>query len=255
MEAQLLPTPLSPHPCAARHDPLCWRASTSTTTTRTPTMRTAPPLPGKLSTSLAHSPSISTTLATGQVGEQWDMQTCSHTGTLQYSVMICKSLVYVPWRPGNVVPSMLSYYLIWKVEYCQLQPAWVYKSLPDLSVFRQCRFFCSKFRLHQPGQAGCCEKCKHCERARSLSRLIRQYLYEWRAGIGLGSSAGSCGPQHGLRFSSWCVSLQLSFSGTGWRPAQPIWEHCAAELRRKRDERRKSCVTFSHKQCSQKDAQ
>lgn len=67
-EALVSPTPLSPHPCAARHVPPCWRASTSTTTTPTPTMRTAPPHPGKLNTSHAHSLSTSTTLATGQVG-------------------------------------------------------------------------------------------------------------------------------------------------------------------------------------------
>lgn len=108
MEAQLSPMPLCPHPCAARHGPPCWRASTSITTTPTPTMRTAPPLPGKLSTSHAHSPSISTTPATGQVGEQ----RLSYIATFLYTTISLKGLMYVHQRPVNAVLVMFSHYFL-----------------------------------------------------------------------------------------------------------------------------------------------
>lgn len=58
----------------------------STTTTPTPTMRTAPLLPGKLSTSHAHLLSTSTTPATGQVGDYEDVQT--HTQKLKFNNQI-----------------------------------------------------------------------------------------------------------------------------------------------------------------------
>lgn len=41
--------------------------------------------------------------------------------------------------------------------------------------------------------------------------------------------SGSFGLQHGLRFSSRCVSLQLGFSGTSWLPAQSTGEGCAGK--------------------------
>lgn len=49
-------------------------------------MRTAPLLPGKLSMNHAHSLSISTTLATEQVGEHIDIHLC-FIYTLHYTVM------------------------------------------------------------------------------------------------------------------------------------------------------------------------
>lgn len=61
------PTPLWPHPCAARPGHPCSRGSTCTTITSTPTMKTAPLPPGRQCTSRGPLPCISTTLATEQV--------------------------------------------------------------------------------------------------------------------------------------------------------------------------------------------
>ena len=105
MGALLLPMPLFPHPCAARHDPPCWRASTSTTTTPTPTMRTARRLPGKLSTSHAHSPSTSTTPATGQVGEREDV----HTQTLDTSGISVLVNISLMLKTLSVTPPVILY--------------------------------------------------------------------------------------------------------------------------------------------------
>lgn len=99
-EARLSPMPLSPRLCAARRGPPCWRASTSTTTTRIPTTRTAPPLPGRPSTSRAHLLCISTTPATGQVGEHRNISIQALWGIQQWTF---KDLFYAPHRRSCVL--------------------------------------------------------------------------------------------------------------------------------------------------------
>lgn len=61
------PTRLSPHPCAVRHAPPCWLGNTPTTTTPTPTTRTALHPPGRPNMSRAPLEFTSTAQATGQV--------------------------------------------------------------------------------------------------------------------------------------------------------------------------------------------
>lgn len=88
--ARRSPTPLWRRPCAARRARPCWQGSTFTTTTRTPTTRTAPLRHGRLSTSLAPSLSTSTTRATGQV---WVSPSYCTLFKLQYNV-----LYSIAWR-------------------------------------------------------------------------------------------------------------------------------------------------------------
>lgn len=65
--ARISQTPSPPRPCAARPAPPYWQESMCTTTTRTPTMRTAPPPRGRPTTSRTRLLCTSTTLDTEQV--------------------------------------------------------------------------------------------------------------------------------------------------------------------------------------------
>lgn len=69
--------------------------------------------------------------------------------------------------------------------------------------------------VHMPG---------HCRVSSDRVRMSDEQALDWAARWGPVGWSTSCG------FSSWCVSLQLSFSGTRWLSAQLMRECCAVDL-------------------------